>query len=145
MRRWLHSDIQKTLSIDPANYSYRVSTSRTTSYRYALAGLLHMLRYSKNIRIQTVATALVLVLCLTVRLPARDVAVVLVVAGMVWLAEFVNAAVEAAINLASPDYHDMAKVGKDIAAGAVLLCVILSVMVGLLVIGPPLVVRLGLS
>lgn len=145
MRRWLHPDVQKTLSIDPEHYSYQVSTSRTTSYRYAFAGLLHMLRYSKNVRIQAVATVLVLILCITVQVPARDVALIVIVVGIVWLAEFINAAIEAAINLASPDYHDMAKVGKDIAAGMVLLSVFLSVVVGLLVIGPPLLVRLGLA
>lgn len=145
MRRWLHPDVQQTLNIDPARYSYQVSSDRTSSYRYALAGLLHMLRYSKNVRIISVATVLVTMLCIAVQVPARDIAVVLIVAGMVWMAEFLNAAVEAAINIASPQYHDMAKVGKDIAAGAVLLCVILSVIVGLLVIGPPLLIRLGLS
>ncbi|PJF44426.1 MAG: diacylglycerol kinase [Phototrophicales bacterium] len=145
MRRWLHPDILKTLSIDPTQYSYQVSTDRTASYRYALAGLLHMLRYSKNVRIQAVATVLVMLLCIAVQLPLRDVAIIVLVTGLVWFAEFVNAAIEALINLVSPTYHDMAKVSKDIAAGAVLLCVIVSIIVGLLVIGPPLLVRLGLS
>jgi undecaprenol kinase/diacylglycerol kinase (ATP) len=60
------------------------------------------------------------------------------------MAEFLNAAVEAVVNLASPDYHPMAKVGKDVAAAAVLLGVVASVLVGLLVLGPPLLVKLGL-
>lgn len=144
MKFFLHPDIAETLAIDPAHYSHHVSTSRLSSFRYALAGLLHMLRYAKNIRIQALATLLVLPFCWWLAIPARDVAVIVLVIGMVWMAEFINAAIEAAINIASPDYDPMARVGKDVAAGAVLLSVLISIMVGLLILGPPFFDRIGL-
>jgi undecaprenol kinase/diacylglycerol kinase (ATP) len=58
------------------------------------------------------------------------------------MGEFVNAAVEAVVNLASPDFHPMAKVAKDVASAAVLLGVVASVIIGLLILGPPLLQRL---
>lgn len=143
MKRLIHSDILETLAIDPAQHSLKVSRGRLASFRYAVAGLLHMLRYAKNIRIQAVATMIVLGVGVWLALPARDIAVLVLTIGVVWLAEFVNAAVEAAINIASPDYHPMARVGKDIAAGGVLLSVMISAGVGLLLLGPPLLDRLG--
>jgi diacylglycerol kinase len=70
-------------------------------------------------------------------------AIVMAVTG-VWMAEFLNAAVEAVVNLASPDFHPMAKVAKDVAAASVLLCVVAAIIIGILVLGPPLLTRLGL-
>jgi len=63
---------------------------------------------------------------------------------MVWMAEFINAAVEATVNLYTSDYHPMAKVAKDVAAATVLLGVVAAVLVGLLILGPPLLVKLNL-
>jgi undecaprenol kinase/diacylglycerol kinase (ATP) len=59
------------------------------------------------------------------------------------MAEFLNAAVEAAINLASAELHPMAKVGKDVASAAVLLGAVASILIGLLILGPPLMQKLG--
>lgn len=138
----MHPDIRETLAIDPADYSPRVSRSRVASFRFALAGWLHMLRYQKNIRIQVAATIAVAGFGLWLHIPARDFAVIVMVIGMVWMAEFINAAIEATINLASPELHPMARVGKDVAAAAVLLSVVISILVGLLIFGPPLWERL---
>ncbi len=69
--------------------------------------------------------------------------VVLVLAiGLVWVAEFVNTAIEAVVDMASPEIHPLAGAAKDVAAAAVLLAAITSVVVGLLVLGPPLLARL---
>jgi len=63
----------------------------------------------------------------------------------VWMAEFLNAAVEAAINVATGELHPMAKVGKDVASAAVLLGVTASILIGILVLGPPLMDKLGIG
>ncbi len=114
------------------------------SLRYAIAGWLHMLRYQKNTRIQAVASILVFIVSLWLQIPARDYAVIVLVVGLVWMAEFLNAGIEAAVNLAMPEIHPMARVGKDVAAAAVLLGAVVSIVVGLLILGPPLWERLGL-
>ena len=69
-------------------------------------------------------------------------AVIVLAVGLVWMAEFVNTALEAVVDLASPDLHPLAKIGKDVAAAAVLVGAITAVVVGLLVLGPALWLRL---
>lgn len=138
----VHKDIQDTLAIDPADYSLQVSANRLASLRYAVAGWLHMLRYQKNTRIQAVASVFVFAMSLWLAIPLRDLAIIVLTVAVVWMAEFVNAAVEAAINLASAEFHPMAKVGKDVAAATVLLGVVTSIIIGLLILGPPLWERL---
>ncbi len=133
----------RTHRTDPAHYSPIVSGSRAESFRYALSGWAYMLRYQKNTRIQAAATLLVIAFGLWLGLAPLEWAVVALVIGLVWLTEFINAAIEAAVNVISPDLHPMAKVSKDVAAGATLFAVILSVIVGLLVLGPPLVEKLA--
>lgn len=139
--RW-HPDTLETLNAQPERYSPIVSTSRLKSLRYALAGWLYMLRYQKNTRIQGLASILVFLVGLWLGLQPHDWAVLVVVITMNWMAEFVNAALEAAVNLASPNLHPMARVGKDVGAAAVLLTTVAAVLVGALVLGPPLLARL---
>ena len=54
------------------------------------------------------------------------------------MAEFINTALEAVVDLASPQHHPLAKVGKDVGAAAVLIAAVTSVVIGLLILGPPL-------
>lgn len=133
-----------TMQIDPDQYSPITSTSRSASLGYALAGWLYMLRRQKNTRIQMIASLLVMLLALWLQVDRIGLALIIMAITLVWMAEFMNAAVEAAINIAAPDLHPMAKVGKDVASAAVLLGVVASVLIGLLVMGPPLLAKLGL-
>jgi diacylglycerol kinase len=71
-------------------------------------------------------------------LPARDWAIVVLTIAMVFTAEFINTAIEAVVDLASPVNHPLAKVGKDVGAGAVLVAALAAALVGLLILGPPL-------
>ena len=135
-------ELTSTMKIDPDEFSPITSRNRATSLGYALAGWLYMLRRQKNTRIQAVASVGVLVVALWLQIDFVGLAMIILAITMVWMAEFVNAAVEAAINIAAPDVHPMAKVGKDVASAAVLLGVIASVLVGLLIMGPPLLERL---
>ena len=57
---------------------------------------------------------------------------------MVFAAEFINTAIEAVVDLASPEKHPLAKVGKDVGAAAVLISAVAAVLIGLLILGPPL-------
>ena len=137
-----HPDIQATLSANPDEYSPITSKSRMASLRYALAGWLYMLRYQKNIRIQAVATLVIFAIGLWLTLPPVSWAILIMMITMNWMAEFFNAALEAVVNLASPDIHPMARVGKDVAAATALLAAVASVIVGALIIIPPLLERI---
>lgn len=141
VRAWMQ-DISADLKIDPEDHSPIVSANRWVSFRYALAGWLYMLRYQKNTRIQAVATLIIFLVALWLEISLTKWAVLILAVTMVWMAEFINAAIEAAVNLSSPEIHPMAKVGKDVAAAAVLLGAVSSVLIGLLILGPPLIARL---
>lgn len=92
-------------------------------------------RNERNFRIE--ATIGILALSLGVYLQVNLVPLVLV-SGLVLGLELVNSAVEKVVDLVSPGFHPLAKQAKDAAAGAVLLTAIIAVIIGLLVLGPPL-------
>ena len=62
--------------------------------------------------------------------------------ALVWTAEFLNTALEAVVDLASPQHNHLAKVGKDVGAAAVLIAAMSAALIGLLVLGPPLMDRM---
>ena len=73
------------------------------------------------------------------RLPPRDWAVILIAIALVWTAEFLNTALEAVVDLATEHkQHELARVGKDVGAAAVLIVALSAVLIGLLILGPPL-------
>ena len=133
-----------TARINPDEFSPVTSTNRVNSLSYALAGWIYMLRRQKNTRIQAVASIGIMAVAFWLRVDALSYAVLILAITIVWMAEFVNAAVEAAINLSTSEFHPMAKVGKDVASAAVLLGVVASILIGILVLGPPLFHRLGI-
>jgi diacylglycerol kinase len=62
----------------------------------------------------------------------------------VFVAEFLNTAIETVVDLASPEIHPLAKIGKDVGAAAVLVAALAAILVGLLILGPPLWAKLTL-
>jgi diacylglycerol kinase (ATP) len=116
--------------------------SRVNSFRYAFQGWHHVLRTQQNIWIHTAIAAVVFFLALWLRLPARDWAVLVLTSAVVFAAEFLNTAIEAVVDLASPDKHPLAKIGKDVGAASVLVAALAAILIGLLILGPPLWVKL---
>jgi diacylglycerol kinase (ATP) len=112
--------------------------SRGRSFIHAYHGWLYVVRTQKNAWIHAFFTVAVCVVALWLRLPLRDWAVLFVTIALVWTAEFINTALEAVVDLASPQQHPLAKVGKDVGAAAVLLASAAAILVGLLIMGPPL-------
>ncbi len=81
---------------------------------------------------------LVVILAAWLRLSLFDWSVLVAIIGIVWLAEFLNTSIEAIVDLVSPQRHPLAKVSKDVGAAAVLITAITAIIVGLLLLGPPL-------
>lgn len=138
MMKRIRDELAGTARIKPDEHSPVTSPNRIRSLGYAIAGCLYMLRRQKNVRILALASIAVLLLALWLGISALEWAALILTVAMVWIAEFINAAIEAAVNLASPDLHPMSKVAKDVAAAAVLLGVLASVIAGGLILGPPL-------
>ena len=116
--------------------------SRVASFRYAFQGWHHVLRTQQNVWIHSAIAFIVFVLALWLQLPARDWAVLVLTSAMVFAAEFLNTAIEAVVDLASPDKHPLAKIGKDVGAASVLVAALAAILIGLLILGPPLWVKL---
>lgn len=115
---------------------------RLKSFHYAFAGWQHVLRSQPNAWIHALITILVIILGLWLHLPRTDWAILILTFMAVWVAEFVNTAIEAVVDLASPAPHPLAKTAKDVAAAAVLVGACGAVLIGLLILGPPLWARL---
>jgi diacylglycerol kinase len=121
----------------------RRARSRPAAFRYAFSGWWHVLRTQRNAWIHAFASLLVIGLASWLGLNRQDFAILLLAIGLVWLAEFINTALEAVVDLASPEAHPLARVGKDVGAAAVLIAAITSALVGLLILGPPLLDRIA--
>lgn len=117
--------------------------SRARSFRYAFAGWWYVIRTQRNAWIHALASCSVFAMAAWLALPARDWAILILTIAMVWMAEFINTALEAVVDLSSPQTHPLAKVGKDVGAAAVLIGALAAVIVGLLLMGPPLVNKIS--
>lgn len=117
--------------------------SRIAAFGHAFRGWWYVLKTQHNAWIHAVAAVVVFIAALWLGLPARDWAVLILTVTMVFAAEFVNTAIEAVVDLASPVHHPLAKVGKDVGAAAVLIAALAAVLIGLLILGPPLWARLS--
>lgn len=110
--------------------------TRLQAIKVALEGIKHVLITQPNARIHVVFTLAVFLLAGVLRLPRLEWVILLLTVGLVWTAEILNTAVEIAVDVASPDYDPKAKIIKDVSAGAVLISVLISILVGLFIFGP---------
>ncbi|MFS0554621.1 diacylglycerol kinase family protein [Brevibacillus sp. 179-C9.3 HS] len=110
----------------------------TRSFTYALQGIAYTVRTQRNMQIHVAAAIMVLAAAWWLQISRSDVLLVFFSIGLVFSLELVNTAIEAVVDLASPEWHAKAKIAKDVGAGAVLVAAILSVFVGVVVFGPPL-------
>jgi diacylglycerol kinase len=95
-----------------------------------------VLRSQRNARVHLAIGIAALLLAVALRVPPIGLSII-VVCGMVVIAtEMINTVVEAVVDLVTANVHPLAKIAKDVAAGAVLVTATGSVIVGLLVIGP---------
>jgi diacylglycerol kinase len=107
-----------------------------SSFRYAVAGLWWALSTQRNMRIHVAIGAAALVLGVLLRLSTAELALVALTATVVLAAEMLNTVVEAAVDLASPASHPLARIAKDVSAGAVLVTSLGAIAVGLLLFLP---------
>jgi len=112
------------------------------SFRHAWDGWVYALRTQRNLRIHLCAGGMVAATAWWLDLDVLRLAVLALMIGLVIAGELFNTALEAVVDLLSPQYHDHAKIAKDVAAAAVLLLGTTSVIIGLLLLGPPLWQRL---
>ncbi|OQY44388.1 MAG: hypothetical protein B6242_12900 [Anaerolineaceae bacterium 4572_78] len=108
------------------------------SITFAMEGVRYFLRTQRNAKIHAVFTIIVIIIGYGSHLHKTDWAILVLTIGFVWVAEMLNTTFESLVDLVHPGEHPLAKVVKDVAAGAVLFSAIIAAIIGLLILGPPL-------
>jgi diacylglycerol kinase len=106
------------------------------SFGYAFQGLWYALRTQRNARVHAVIATLAIILGIGLRISAVEFAIIFIAIAGVFVAEMFNTVFELCVDLASPEYHPLAKIAKDVAAGAVLVSAMLAIVIGLFIFGP---------
>jgi diacylglycerol kinase (ATP) len=111
----------------------RRAPSLIESFNYAFEGIIHVLRTQRNMRIHFAVALAVLIAGLAVDVSRLELIALLLAIAFVLIAEMINTALEAAIDVATTSFDPMAKLAKDIAAGAVLIATVNAIAIGYLV------------
>lgn len=104
------------------------------SVNYAIQGIIHTVRTQKHMRWHFLSALVLLVTVLFLRVSPLEFTLLTVSICFVLFAELLNTAIEAVVDLVSPEYHPLAKVAKDVAAGAVLIASIGAAVMGYLIL-----------
>ncbi len=121
------------MNSDAETFSF---SGRIRSGVHALQGIIELLKSQHNARVHAVATFGVIVAGLFFGLSAWEWCSLVLIITAVWVAEAFNTAFEFLCDVVSPDFDPLVKKSKDVAAGAVLLCAMGGVAVGLIIFIP---------
>ncbi len=121
--------------------SRRRAPSLLESFNFAFEGVIHVLRTQRNLRIHFAIATAVLIAAVAVGVARIELMALLIAISFVLIAEMLNSALEAGIDVATTSFDPLAKLAKDIAAGAVLIATVNAVAVGYLVFSDKIVNR----
>ena len=106
------------------------------SFGYAFQGIFTCVRKERNMKIHCVAAVFVVSAGVILKISAIEWCICLALFGLVMALEHVNTAVEAVVDMVTEEYHPLAKVAKDTAAGAVLIAAIMAAIAGCIIFLP---------
>ena len=112
---------------------------RRLSFTFAINGIVYALTTQQNVIIHLISTLVVIIVSFILRLTQIEWAVITLTISSVWIAELFNTAIEKTVDLYTTDQHPLAKIAKDVSAGAVLICALCSIIIGLLIFVPKLI------
>ena len=107
-----------------------------SALKNAINGIKYTLKTQRNLKIQIVFAVLAWAFGFLFRFHLTEFAILTITIFSVLFAEFVNTAIETVVDLCTEEYHEKAKIAKDVAASAVTIMAINSVVVGILLFGP---------
>ncbi len=116
---------------------------RVSSFKHSLSGLWYVLRHEQSVPILSVYSLIIVALALWLQLDRLHFVALLIPAGMTWVVECLNTALEATVDLAMPQLHPLAKIAKDVGSAGTFLSASLSVLVSLILLAPPLLEKLN--
>ncbi len=106
------------------------------SFKYAINGLVTGFKKERNIKVDFFVACVVIIFGFVFSVSMTEWAVLVLCFTLVLSLEYVNTAIESVVDLASPEIHPLAKVSKDVAAGAVLFAALNAVVIGLIIFLP---------
>lgn len=107
------------------------------SFKFAIRGIIYCINNERNMRIHTVATVLVFVISLFFEISPVKYAILILTIALVMSCEMLNTATEELTDMSSETYSPMARIAKDVAAGAVFICAIFSVAIAAIIFWQP--------
>lgn len=121
------------------SFAWKVAPNLALSFKYAWAGVAYAFSTQRNFRIHTVIGTVAVSLGLFLNISAMEMAIITLTCAIVMVLELLNTAIEAVVDLTvKQTYHELAKIAKDCAAGAVLISAIAALMVAIWILLPPL-------
>lgn len=117
----------------------RKTKNLAESFYYAGEGLIHCLKHERNIRIHLTMGVIALILGFCLGINHYEFLVLLLLIGAVIVSEMINTAIENVVDLVTSEFHPLAKIVKDITAGAVMFSCIIAVCIGLIIFIPHIV------
>ena len=119
--------------------SWKIAPNLFSSFKYAWAGISYAFRTQRNFRVHTGVGTIAILLCWLLHIPRAEVAIVCLTIGAVLVMEILNTALESLVDLTvGQTYHELAKIAKDCAAGAVLMAAIVALLIAALIFSKPL-------
>jgi diacylglycerol kinase (ATP) len=109
--------------------THRRARTLLESFNFAVEGIIHVLRTQRNMRIHMLAAVIVLVAALATSVTKLELIALLLAIAFVFIAEMFNSALEQAIDVSTTSFDPLAKLAKDIAAGAVLIATLNAIAV----------------
>ena len=100
------------------------------SFNYAIEGLVYATRTQRNMRIHLITSLCILTACFFYKLSKVEILVLAITITLVLFAELINTAIEATVDILTNNFHPLAKIAKNTAAGAVLITAINAIFIG---------------
>ena len=113
------------------------------SFTYTFDGLKYAFKYEQNILVHTLATILVIIAGIFLKISLTEWLVLALIIGLVIATELINTSIEATIDLITKDVHPLAKIAKDTAAAAVLVFGLTAIVIGCIIFLPKILVLIG--
>ena len=113
------------------------------SMGHAIDGISYTTTHEKNFKIEIIFACLVTIASFILKVSILEWAILILVIGMVLVLEMINTAIERCVDLVTKDYRELAKAAKDVAAGAVLIMSMFSVIIGIIIFLPKILNMIG--
>ena len=118
--------------------SWQVASNLLVSFKYAQEGIVYAFQTQRNFRIHLIIGMVAIALAVCFHLQAIEIAVISLTSGLVLVMELLNTAIESVVDLTvKQSYHELAKIAKDCAAGAVLVSALTAILVAGALLLPP--------